>query len=71
MNIIFIFATLGLLALVYKSVRMSINQAQKGGGIGSDIFNLGKSNVKIFDIDNAVKTKFKDVAGLEEAKIEI
>ena len=31
----------------------------------------GKSNVKIFGTDKNVKTKFKDVAGLDEAKLEI
>eukprot|EP01015_Nassula_variabilis_P012690 TRINITY_DN2032_c0_g1_i2.p1 TRINITY_DN2032_c0_g1~~TRINITY_DN2032_c0_g1_i2.p1 ORF type:complete len:549 (-),score=152.76 TRINITY_DN2032_c0_g1_i2:87-1733(-) len=64
------FVTIGILALIFRSVRQTINTAQKGGG-GSDIFGIGKSNVKIFDIDTAVKTRFKDVAGLEEAKLEI
>ncbi|WGH26974.1 MAG: ATP-dependent zinc metalloprotease FtsH [Candidatus Bostrichicola ureolyticus] len=36
---------------------------------GNQIFNIGKSKVKIFD-DN-IKIKFKDVAGLEEVKEEI
>jgi len=43
-----------------------------GGGPGGQIFNIGKSKAKIFDKDGAeVKIDFKDVAGLEEAKIEI
>ncbi|MGD9992008.1 MAG: ATP-dependent zinc metalloprotease FtsH [Salinivirgaceae bacterium] len=41
-------------------------------GAGSQIFNIGKSKAKIFDKEGAeVKVDFKDVAGLEEAKIEI
>lgn len=32
---------------------------------------LGSSNVKIFGIDTNVKVRFKDVAGLNEAKVEI
>jgi cell division protease FtsH len=41
-------------------------------GAGSQIFNIGKSRAKVFDKEAAeVKTDFKDVAGLEEAKIEI
>ncbi len=43
-----------------------------GSGPGSQIFNIGKSRAKVFDnAGNKVKTNFNDVAGLEEAKIEI
>ena len=42
-----------------------------GGGAGTNIFNVGKSKAKIFDKDTTVKIDFKDVAGLEEAKVEI
>ena len=34
-------------------------------------FYEGKSNVKVFGVDNNVKVRFKDVAGLTEAKLEI
>ena len=33
--------------------------------------SLGKSQVKIYGIDQQIKTRFKDVAGLDEAKLEI
>ncbi len=42
-----------------------------GGGGGSNIFSVGKSKAQIFDKDTNVKTDFHDVAGLEEAKVEI
>jgi cell division protease FtsH len=42
-----------------------------GGGAGSNIFNVGKSKARIFDKNTTVKVDFKDVAGLEEAKLEI
>jgi len=42
-----------------------------GGKGGGDFFGMGKSNAKVFGIDSIVKTKFKDVAGLDEAKTEI
>ena len=42
-----------------------------GGGGGSQIFNIGKSKAKVFDKENKIKVDFNDVAGLEEAKIEI
>ncbi len=40
------------------------------GGAGN-IFSVGKSKAQIFDKNTHVKIDFKDVAGLEEAKIEI
>lgn len=43
----------------------------KGGGGMGDIFGMGKSNVQIFGVDKKIKTKFKHVAGMESAKIEI
>ena len=41
------------------------------GGAGSNIFSVGKSRAQIFDKDTSVKVDFSDVAGLEEAKVEI
>ncbi|MEO5570270.1 MAG: ATP-dependent zinc metalloprotease FtsH [Bacteroidia bacterium] len=42
-----------------------------GGGGGSQIFNIGKSRATLFDKDLHVKVTFNDVAGLEEAKVEV
>nr|MDA3928724.1 ATP-dependent zinc metalloprotease FtsH [Prolixibacteraceae bacterium] len=42
-----------------------------GGGPGGGIFNVGKSQAKLFDKDQKVTTSFKDIAGLLEAKQEI
>ncbi len=42
-----------------------------GGGGANSIFNVGKSRAQIFDKDTNVKVDFSDVAGLEEAKVEI
>ncbi|MFA8450625.1 MAG: ATP-dependent zinc metalloprotease FtsH [Bacteroidales bacterium] len=41
------------------------------GGAGGQIFNIGKSKAQLFDKNTSVNVTFKDVAGLEEAKIEI
>ena len=41
-----------------------------GGGAGSQIFNIGKTQGKLINKED-VKVTFKDVAGLEEAKEEI
>jgi AFG3 family protein len=40
-------------------------------GAGGGIFSIGKSRAKMFDKDTQVKVKFKDVAGMDEAKEEI
>jgi cell division protease FtsH len=42
-----------------------------GGAGGGSIFNVGKSRAQIFDKETSVKVDFHDVAGLEEAKVEI
>jgi ATP-dependent metalloprotease FtsH len=42
-----------------------------GGGAGGQLFNIGKSKATLFDKDLQVKTTFNDVAGLEEAKVEV
>jgi AFG3 family protein len=46
-------------------------RAGSGGGGASGIFNIGKSRAKMFNKDTDVKVKFKDVAGMDEAKEEI
>ena len=43
----------------------------KGGAGGGQIFNIGKSKATLFDKDAHVQITFKDVAGLEEAKVEV
>ncbi len=42
-----------------------------GGGPGGQMFNIGKSKATLFDKDTHVNIDFKDVAGLEEAKVEL
>ena len=42
-----------------------------GGGAGGGIMNVGKAKAQVFDKDNTKRVTFKDVAGLEEAKVEI
>lgn len=54
---------------VWILIMRSMSRGQ-GGGQGG-IFNVGKSKAQIFDKNSAVNVNFKDVAGLEEAKVEI
>jgi len=45
----------------------------KGGGAagGGNIFSVGKSKAQLFDKESTVKVDFTDVAGLQEAKVEV
>ena len=54
-----------LMFLMFRSVGRNA-----AGGAGN-VMNVGKSRAQVYDKDNANKVTFKDVAGLEEAKVEI
>ena len=64
-----------ILPLVFIVVMWFILMRGMGRGTlggGGQIFNIGKSKAQLFDKDNVpVNVTFKDVAGLEEAKVEI
>ncbi|KAK0742261.1 peptidase family M41-domain-containing protein [Apiosordaria backusii] len=60
--------TLMIMGLLIWSARRA--GAGMGGG-GSGVFGFGKSKAKEFNHDAAVKVKFADVAGMDEAKAEI
>lgn len=57
----------GLWIFMFRRMNRSMGGNQGGGGI----FSVGKSQAKLFDKDNNTKVTFKDVAGLEEAKVEV
>ena len=50
--------------------RMNGGMGGNAGGAGG-IFNIGKSKAKEFSKESEIKVNFNDVAGLEEAKVEI
>lgn len=52
---------------------MFVMRRMGGGGPagGGQIFNIGKSRAQLFDKDQHVNITFKDVAGLDEAKVEV
>ncbi|MFI3261900.1 MAG: ATP-dependent zinc metalloprotease FtsH [Rikenellaceae bacterium] len=67
---LFLSTVIPLLLLV--AVWMFIFRGAKGGGSGgSNVFSVGKAKAQMFDKNNAVNINFKDVAGLEGAKVEI
>lgn len=50
---------------------MMLRRAGGGPGGNSGVFGMGKSRAKMFNHESAVKVKFSDVAGMDEAKVEI
>ncbi|KAJ1566331.1 AAA ATPase afg3 [Cladochytrium tenue] len=50
---------------------MTRRAAGGGSGPAQGIFGIGKSRAKLFNQENEVQVKFKDVAGMDEAKEEI
>jgi len=63
-----IFPILILVAAWFFIMRM---MSKNSGGAGGQIFNIGKSKAQLFDKGASVSINFNDVAGLEEAKIEV
>ena len=59
----------GLLIVFYIILMRGMGR-NMGNGAGS-IFNIGKSRAQLYDKNTNVNVTFKDVAGLEEAKVEI
>ncbi|MBN2812710.1 MAG: AAA family ATPase, partial [Bacteroidales bacterium] len=59
-----------LLVVVYLFIFRRMSGGGGGAG-GTNIFNVGKSKARIFDKDEDIHLDFKDVAGLEEAKMEV
>lgn len=60
----------GVIILLYWWIFRRMSKGSGGGG-GANIFNVGKSQAKVFDKDSRVTNTFKDVAGLAEAKQEV
>jgi AFG3 family protein len=70
-------STIGNLLLAFGPTLLFIGlilwtqRSMSGRAGGGGMFNFGKSKAKKFNAESAVKVKFSDVAGLEEAKTEI
>ena len=60
-----------LLIIVVWIVIMRSMSRNAGGGAGGGIMNVGKARAQMSDKNNKERVTFKDVAGLEEAKVEI
>ena len=66
---VFNFAPWLLIIVVWIFIMRSMNRG--GGGAGGGIMNVGKARAQMSDKNNKDRVTFKDVAGLEEAKVEI
>jgi len=60
---------IGLMVLLWVFIMRRMGGGAGGGG--GQIFNIGKSKAQLFDGKTDVNVSFDDVAGLEEAKVEI
>ena len=60
---------IGLMILIWVWIMRRMGGGAGGGG--GQIFNIGKAKAQLFDKDTSVNITFKDVAGLQEAKVEI
>ncbi|MCY4780859.1 ATP-dependent zinc metalloprotease FtsH [Sphingobacterium sp. UT-1RO-CII-1] len=59
--------------LIIVGIWMLLMRRMSGGagGGGGAIFNIGKSKAQLFDKESQINITFNDVAGLEEAKVEV
>jgi AFG3 family protein len=64
------FMTIGLIVLLFVVMMRKMGGGAGAGGPGG-IFNIGKSRATLFDKDLKVNITFADVAGLDEAKVEV
>ena len=66
---VFDFLPMIFIILVFIFIMRSMSRGAGGGGGG--IMNVGKARAQMSDKNNKDRVTFKDVAGLEEAKVEI
>jgi AFG3 family protein len=64
-------ASFGPTILLIGAIFWLSRRAGSGAGGNSGIFGIGKSRAKRFNHETDVKIKFSDVAGMDEAKVEI
>ncbi len=60
-----------LIGLLFIMMMRKVGAGGGGGGGPGGIFNIGKSKATLFDKGTRVNINFGDVAGLDEAKVEV
>lgn len=69
-NILSFILPILILVVIWMFVMRRMSGGSGGGG-GGQIFNIGKSKAQVYDKGKTTNVTFKDVAGLQEAKVEI
>lgn len=64
-------ALLPLIIIIAMWVLIFRKMGPAGGGTGGGIFSIGKSKAQLFEKGTKVNITFNDVAGLDEAKVEV
>ncbi len=64
-------ALLPIIILIVMWVLIFRKMGPAGGGAGGGIFSIGKSKAQLFEKGTKVNITFNDVAGLDEAKVEV
>ena len=59
------------LILIFVVFFLIMRNMSKGGKGGGGLFNVGKSTARMYDKNSDARVTFKDVAGLEEVKVEV
>lgn len=67
----FLIGMLPFILLIGIWILLMRNMSRGAGGGSGGVFNVGKAKAQMFDKDTHPNITFKDVAGLEEAKVEI
>lgn len=67
----YLFEFLPWIIIIVVWIFIMRSMARGGGGAGGGIMNVGKARAQMSDKNNKTHITFKDVAGLEEAKVEI
>ena len=60
-----------VIVLIWIMLMRKMGGGSPGGGGAGGIFNIGKSKATLFDKGTKVNITFADVAGLDEAKVEV
>jgi cell division protease FtsH len=62
---------IGLFILIWSFMMRRMGGGGGGAGGPGQLFNIGRSKATLFDKNTKVNITFKDVAGLDEAKVEV
>src|SRR5688572_30464858 len=70
-SIIYWFAMIGIFIFIWSYFMRRMGGGGGGSGGPGQLFNIGRSKATLFDKNTKVNITFKDVAGLDEAKVEV